>query len=786
MISFDFVTGDKENERSPFGKPRIFFTCHPDDFCFTFPGDRTPCFEKICNDIFNEVDFDCAVFYALDREIPFEEGEIENALGSMDIFVIAVSTRLLFSPDSAPQVYQVLKYARESKKYIIPILMEIPTSSLLEKYSDPEFFGNLQYIDPHDTGKNTPYIQLLSASLSEHTVSADKIEIIRSAFTSSVFLSYRKVDRKYAENLMRFIHDDLGSFDVAVWYDEFLPIGENWRSNISRAMDDVKQKSNLFLLLVTPNVLEAVDGKDNFVTREECPEAKEKGMKILPVEILPTDYLMLKSKINYIPPFVRPESDEFNNELKLAAYHEPIKEKTFSFDTLCNIGLAYYFGINAERNIETGIRLLNISAAGGYKEAMEHLYKIAYICYENGDCSLAEEICIKLNGYFSDAYGEYSDEAIRTQMLLIKIGLAFGDLDKIRATVAVAEKILDRLPSESELGITLYIQVASGYNTLGMTDEAVKNLKLAEARLDEMKIEGEGGSFYRNKIKLTLSDIYFKEGEYEKSLEIRDQLLTEFKKSYRDDYRDVILIRDLIARVYDKIGQSEKALGMHREILKIKRESKYFGPESLSTLLTMADIIVNLEKDGCYEEALSLADEGARIGKSRYPELAPVELLFETKAYGIFLHIVKKDDSYKERMFEHMDKVYALRKKVRKSDTNETLVDDRMLAVVYHQSGNLTRALEVFEKTYEAALRLKDDEGVGELVKTLAKDMLEPYFTRYQEYLKDHNIKMANVYLAKLYEISLSCYGPFHSVTMEWQRRLTEAKSKKKKGKKKK
>ena len=69
---------------------------------------------------------------------------------------------------------------------------------------------------------------------------------------------------------------------------------------------------------------------------------------------------------------------------------------------------------------------------------------------------------------------------------LIKIGLAFGDLDKIRATVAVAEKILDRLPSESELGITLYIQVASGYNTLGMTDEAVKNLKLAEARLDDI------------------------------------------------------------------------------------------------------------------------------------------------------------------------------------------------------------------------------------------------------------------------------------------------------------
>lgn len=47
---------------NPKGKPRVYFTCHPDDF------DKS--FNKVCKDIFKT--HDCAIFYTEDLKEPFE------------------------------------------------------------------------------------------------------------------------------------------------------------------------------------------------------------------------------------------------------------------------------------------------------------------------------------------------------------------------------------------------------------------------------------------------------------------------------------------------------------------------------------------------------------------------------------------------------------------------------------------------------------------------------------------------------------------------------------------
>ena len=62
MATFICKTRGKAN---PKGKPRVYFTCHPDDFSRHF--------EKICADIFKT--HDCAIYYTQDfsEEIPEEE-----------------------------------------------------------------------------------------------------------------------------------------------------------------------------------------------------------------------------------------------------------------------------------------------------------------------------------------------------------------------------------------------------------------------------------------------------------------------------------------------------------------------------------------------------------------------------------------------------------------------------------------------------------------------------------------------------------------------------------------
>ena len=50
---------------------------------------------------------------------------------------------------------------------------------------------------------------------------------------------------------MRLIHKNEFCRDIAIWYDEFLTPGENFNDAIKEAL----QKSGLFVLTVTPNLV---------------------------------------------------------------------------------------------------------------------------------------------------------------------------------------------------------------------------------------------------------------------------------------------------------------------------------------------------------------------------------------------------------------------------------------------------------------------------------------------------------------------------------------------------
>ena len=77
MATFLYKTRGKS---SPERKPRVYFTCHPDDF--------SKYFEKVCEDIFKT--HDCTVFYTEDPNEEIEEKYKESDLGQMNLLVIPV------------------------------------------------------------------------------------------------------------------------------------------------------------------------------------------------------------------------------------------------------------------------------------------------------------------------------------------------------------------------------------------------------------------------------------------------------------------------------------------------------------------------------------------------------------------------------------------------------------------------------------------------------------------------------------------------------------------------
>ena len=181
MAEFCYRT---KGNASPKGKPRVYFTSHPEDF--------SRYFETVCEDIFKTQD--CAIFYTEDMTEEIEDKYKESDLGQMNLFVIPVTFKLLSGENRAMD--SDFRYAKEKHIPVLPIMME---SGLDVMYSRKDRFGELQYLDPYAQDATAiAYGEKLKKYLDSVLISNEMAERVRRAFDAYIFLSYRKKDRKYA------------------------------------------------------------------------------------------------------------------------------------------------------------------------------------------------------------------------------------------------------------------------------------------------------------------------------------------------------------------------------------------------------------------------------------------------------------------------------------------------------------------------------------------------------------------------------------------------------------
>ena len=338
---------------SPNGKPRVFFTCHPADF------ERS--FEKICADIFATQN--CAIFYTPDMEYRIPQEDMELDITGMNLFVIPVSLKLLLEPNRAMDVD--FPFAQNHGITVLPIMIDSGVESV---YARPDKFGKRQYLDSITTDTTAvPYAEKLKKFLQSVLVDDEIAQRIRRAFDAYIFLSYRKKDRRFANDLMRLIHKEPLCRDIAIWYDEYLVPSEEFDENIRKALE----KSELFTLLVTPNLI----NEENYVRTHEYPQARNSGKPILPIEAKKTDRKELEKQFEGIPKCINAKDGDIVTQallerIKKIATAENDSELEHNF----LIGLAYLDGIDMEVNRERAVKLITSAAEAGLIEAMEKLY----------------------------------------------------------------------------------------------------------------------------------------------------------------------------------------------------------------------------------------------------------------------------------------------------------------------------------------------------------------------------------------------------------------------------
>ena len=346
---------------NPKGKPRVYFTCHPDDFIRTF--------DKVSGDLLKVSD--CAIYYTENMNEVLSDREQETDLSLMNLFVVPVTRKLLENHSRAMDAD--LLFAKRMNIPVLPIMFD---SNLDRLYGQNDKFGEMQYINPFSSDKTEiSYEEKLKKFLTSVLVSDETAKRVRSAFDAYMFLSYRKKDRFYANELMRLIHSNRECRDIAIWYDEYLVPGESFNENISKMLND----SKLFTLLVTPNLLEEPDGIPNFVMGKEYPAALELGMEIVAAEMESTDQDELSNKFKGVPECVNPrEEKQFKERLIQALRKVAITSNDSDPEHKYLIGLAYRDGIDVEVDRQRGLDLIKTAAETGHIEAASDLAKMYY------------------------------------------------------------------------------------------------------------------------------------------------------------------------------------------------------------------------------------------------------------------------------------------------------------------------------------------------------------------------------------------------------------------------
>ena len=669
------------------GKPRVFFTCHPADF------ERS--FENICADIFATQN--CAIFYTPDMEYCIPQEDMELDIAAMNLVVIPVSLKLLLEPNRAMDVD--FPFARDHGIAVLPIMIE---SGIDFVYARADKFGRRQYLDSITADPTAvPYTEKLKKFLHSVLVDDKTAQRIRRAFDAYIFLSYRKKDRKFANELMRLIHKTPLCRDIAIWYDEYLVPSEEFDENIRKALE----KSELFTLLVTPNLI----NEENYVRTHEYPQARSSGKPILPVEAEKTDRKELEKQFEGIPKCINAKDGDIVTQallerIKEIATAENDSEPEHNF----LIGLAYLDGIDVEVNRERAVKLITSAAEAGLIDAMEKLDNM----YRDG---IGVKLDYRKSLYWAKKNAEqcekdYGEKDMHTFVALHNLAVAYYNNGQYSDALEINEKtyelIYKAVGNEHPSTLTSLNNLASTYSVLGDHRKALELKKKAYALI--CKALGDEHPSTLTSLN-NLAYEYGELGDYRKALELKKKAYALRCRVLGDEHPDTLLSLNNLTYEYSKLGEHQKALELKKKAYALI--CRVLGDEHPGALISLNNLAYEYGELGDHRKALELKKKAyalrCRILGDEHPDtlaslnnlaLTYIELDEHRKAVGL------------------IEKAYDLSCKVLGDEHPDTLTSLNNLASTYSVLGDHRKALELKKKAYDLSCRVLGVEHPDTLV----------------------------------------------------------------------
>ncbi len=716
----------------PSGKPRIYFTCHPEDF------DKY--FIKITEDIFKTQD--CAIYYTEDMTTPFAPEDLDTDLGSLNLVVVPVTFRLLTSPNRAMD--QDIAYAKENNIPLLPFMME---SGIDGFYASRDNFGERQYLSPYSTDTSEiTYEEKLKKYLSSLLISRETAGRVRAAFDAYIFLSYRKKDRRYANILMRLIHSRPEYRDIAIWYDEFLTPGESFRDNIEKMLSD----SKLFTLLVTPSILEEPNGKPNFVMGEEYPAAKKTGMAILPAEMVTTDKITLAEKFKDLPECVDANDDSALTARLADALTALAKtENDTEPEHLFLIGLAYLEGIDVEIDRERGVALIEKAANAGLSEAMKLL---AELSEQGKSVTLDYQKAVfwreKLVEHHRQADGDIAKITLIHKADLANACYKIGD---VRRSLTLNQEVYDAecetLGSSNPETLTTLGNLALAYHACGELKKAL----LLQEKAYTLKREIFGENDPRTLLTLSnLALLYGELSDFQKENELFKKLCIAHLGIFGNDHPDTIRVLNNLAQSYLHLSAFDQAIELTKKAYALSE--KVNGAEHPETLIYLSNLAAIHGNLGHYEIEYQLTEHSLALCRKILGQKHPDTLRSQNNLAMVLYHLSR----FREAL-PILEEVTTLSREILGEEHPRTLEYQSNTALVYGALGQYSEELTQNQYLYTVRERLLGQTHIETLRSLNNYAMAHYHLQQYQEALER---------LKKAYALSHETLGEKHNLTL--------------------
>lgn len=692
----------------------IYLTCHPDDF--------NSYAEEIALDILKS--HDCIVCFTEDMSEQYTSISDSVDLERMSLFVIPVTSRFLLEPSRARDVD--IPFAVDHHIPILPILVEPGIEGL---YIKNDLLAMVQFLNRLDDDETAiPYIDKLERRLNEMSLDPATISTIRKAFDAYIFLSYRKKDRFYANQLMRIFHDNPSFTSVAMWFDEFLTPGESFLENIDKAL----LHADLFTLLVTPNILEIREDGPNFVMGQEYPAALSAEKTIVPVEMQETDKASLYEHFEHLPAIITSQDPhKFQQAFSEALCHAAIGVD--EDDAVHNflLGLAYREGIDVERNTERGLALIKKAADNDLLEAIETIYEM----YRNGygapiSWPNAAYWAEKLTYRYLKLYGLDSE---RTQSIAHECEKLYGFMNNFSKYLELMEKqcqwSVEYYGEQSAQTLNRVIQLADEYYESRLS--LAKTIALYERAYQiASSIQTCSSESLVSDLCRKLAELYRKAGNQEQAKEFEERYYRSFEESL-DEFL-AIEIHQTLCEQHEKsefipIQNEPGALTHNITVAEARAPITSRGTSTLDEefrqIESLGRRLINFYRHVRQQDrVLAVFRKKAELARSAYGA-TDIRTLKELNALASQLKEAGDKTGEVDQILQLARDGYALASERWGDTSEETLPYLENLVEMLRRHGDATQALALQEKAYRDCIEVLglDDVQSQRLRSSLAR-----------------------------------------------------------------